>query len=310
MKHKRAVVALVLLLMLLFVYWLHSTVNEAHETYSFDGDRFSYAARQNPRYSLGLYQKNESFDTYSLAIPTRPLLAENVTLRALLVVPRHAADEKLPGVVLLPGGGGTKESRLPFAEVFARRGYVTLVLDQRGVGETGGSYLGVEEDYRLFSQGMEPLQHLAVYDALAAFDVLANRSYIDREHIIFAGESMGGRYALIAAALETKSAGTIAVSTAGFHIPKNPEEPANSYLRSIDPDRYIADIAPHPLVMIHDGNDSVIQLADARETFNIAGQPKKFIEHNRGCNHGFCPAMAEALEEALDFVERRGGELP
>ena len=118
---------------------------------------------------------------------------------------------------------------------------------------------------------------------------------------------MGGRYALIAAALEKESAGVVAISTSGFHIPENPGKRGNDYLSSIDPDRYIRELAPRPLVMIHDAGDNVVPLTDAQQSFSLVGEPKKFIENNEGCKHGFCPAMKSAVHEALEFTEKNRG---
>src|SRR3989344_2335059 len=141
-------------ILLFLVYW---QMSPEPEIYSFSGDKFSYILpKEMPPYQMYLQEKNERFDIFALAIPTRPLVHENVTLHALLLAPRHASDERIPGVVLLPGGSGTKESRIPFAEVFVKKGYAVLLLDQRGIGQTGGTYRGFEEDYLIFKEGKEP----------------------------------------------------------------------------------------------------------------------------------------------------------
>lgn len=250
-------------------------------------------------------ETKDTFEVYHTSFSSRPLLNTPARIAALLFIPKAAANitnHSFPAIVFLPGGGGTKESRAYIAAFFARRGYIAMVIDQRGIGETSGQYLDPQTDYRIFAQGNEPMQHIAVYDALRSFDILRIHPAVDEKRIILAGESMGARYALIAAALDNDIAGTIAISAAGFNIPLAPEQQGNSYLRSTDPDNYIARIAPRPVAMLHDPNDTVIPFADAQHTFEKARNPKKFFTY-AGCNHGYCPAMNRSLDEALRFVE-------
>lgn len=285
--------------------------------YTFSNDTFSYT--QERPVSLPRLQKaelnfsaNETFEVYRTSFASRPLLNSQTHIAALLFMPRAAANatnRSFPAIVFLPGGGGTKESRAPIAILFARAGYVTMVIDQRGIGESAGQYLDSQSDYRIFAGGAEPMQHLAVYDALRSFDILRAHPAVNSKRIILTGESMGARYALIAAALDNRIAGVLAISAAGFNIPPAPEQQGNNYLRSIDPDNYVARIAPRPLAMLHDPNDTVVPLADAQRTFEKAGEPKKFFTHS-GCNHGTCPKMNRSLEEALRFIYTFSKEKP
>lgn len=279
--------------------------------YVFANGTFSYTQERDmllprlQRSPLNL-SANESFEVYHTSFASRPLLNAPTRIAALLFVPKAAANanRSFPAVVFLPGGGGTKESRAPIAALFARAGYATLVIDQRGIGETAGQYLDVQSDYRIFAQRAEPMQHLAVYDALRSFDILRAHPTVNQSRIILTGESMGARYALIAAALDKRISGVLAISASGFNIPFAPEQQGNDYLRSIDPDTYISQIAPRPLAMLHDPNDSIVLLADAQRTFEKAGEPKRFWT-SAGCNHGYCPAMNRSLDEALRFLDER-----
>jgi len=91
---------------------------------------------------------------------------------------------------------------LRLAKKIASFGYAVFTFDQRGVGETGGYYPNLEQDYKISLDGKEPIQHLSVYDALKAYDFLKRIKQVDKKNIVMAGESMGGRYAMIAAAQE------------------------------------------------------------------------------------------------------------
>jgi len=60
----------------------------------------------------------------------------------------------------------------------------------------------LEYDFKLFSESKEPVEHMMVYDALRAVDVLKQDVRIDAQRIAVIGESNGGRFAIIATALD------------------------------------------------------------------------------------------------------------
>jgi hypothetical protein len=73
---------------------------------------------------------------------------------------------------------------------------------------------------------------------------------------------------------------------------------AARFYRSIDPESYLKDIAPRPLVIIHSRNDTVIPYRLAEETYALGYEPKRL--HTVGCpTHGFCPEMDDTLKEEL-----------
>jgi fermentation-respiration switch protein FrsA (DUF1100 family) len=70
---------------------------------------------------------------------------------------------------------------------------------------------------------------------------------------------------------------------------------------SVDPDNYVSDISPNRLVMIHSENDTMVNIADARITFDLAKEPKKFYAVT-DCGHGYCEKMHDDLKEALKIM--------
>ena len=104
----------------------------------------------------------------------------------LLVLPT-TAKELLPGVVLLPGAGVGKESELELAKKIAGLDAAVLVIDQRGTGETNSYFPTLDEDYANFLAGKEPVQHLMVFDALRAYDLLYSAAFVDSGSIMIAG---------------------------------------------------------------------------------------------------------------------------
>lgn len=273
-----------------------SIENKNKDKYEFKENTFYYSqSRGTPNYNISLKEENENTTTYKVNFESRSFLDYKTTIYGLLIMPKNMKN--VPGLILLPGGSVTKETESTLGTKIANLGYVVLTFDQRGVGETGGYYLGLEEDYKVFSQGKEPIQHLSVYDVLKAYDVLKKIKEVDKNNIGIAGESMGGRYAIIAASMDKRMKGVIVISSSGFHI-QNENQPYTPYLISIDPDHYVGKISPNYVFMIHSSNDSVISLNDSKITFNLAKEPKKFYEVNN-CPHGYCEAMYNELQNDL-----------
>ena len=205
----------------------------------------------------------------------------------------------IPGIVLLPGATVTKEREQGLAKRLADMGYATITLDQRNLGA-----IDADADLELFLEGKEPVEHMMVYDALAAAEILRSVPEIDPERIIYAGESNGGRFAIIACALDKHALGVLAISTCGYGTDAAVAQGSIKdgetirFYRSIDPDSYLQQVAPRPLAMIHSGNDTVIPYPLAERTYALASQPKSLI--SVGCTvHGYCQEMDEWIEKGL-----------
>ena len=143
-----------------------------------------------------------------------------------------------------------------------------------------------------------------VHDALVAAEILRRRPEIDPERIVYAGESNGGRFAIIACALDPATKGIMAISTCGYGTDAAIasagliDKDVIRFYRSIDPDTYLGRITPRPLVMIHSRNDTIIPYQLAEQTFARGMQPKAL--HAVSCSvHGYCAEMNEAIEEEL-----------
>lgn len=256
--------------------------------------------RELPKINIQLNNTEDDLEIYNISFKTLPFVGFDTTIHGLLFKPKMSVAQA-PGVVLLPGGGVTKETEGKVARIIARPGYVVLTIDQRGIGETGGFYVNFDQDAMYYMQGQTPVQHLSVFDALLSVDVLGSLDYVDEDRIVLAGESMGGRYALIAGGIDGKvMKGIIGISTAGFHIvPQG--MPADAYFHSIDPDNYVSMIAPNPLIMIHGTNDTMVPIESANFTFTKAGSPKRFYI-TEGCEHGYCDEMKEPLLSELKSI--------
>lgn len=216
--------------------------------------------------------------------------------QALLRIPANSSSS--PGLVLLPGAGVSKEAEQGLAAELSKMGYATLTLDQRNLGG-----INTERDLELFKAGLEPLEYTMVYDALKASDVLAAQPEINPEKLAILGESNGGRFAILACALNPSLKGVIGISTSGygteeidFSLAEDPE--AYRFYRSIDPDTYLSTLPPAKFVQIHSFNDPVISHDLALRTYSLAKEPKAM--HNvTEATHGYTASMLPYLEKEL-----------
>lgn len=216
-------------------------------------------------------------------------------------IERGIAGRSISGIVLLPGATVTKEAEQGLARLLADLGYASITLDQRNLG-----MVDPQGDLQLFLQGDEPAEHKMVHDALAAAMILRDRPEIDRERIIYAGESNGGRFAVIACAVDKEARGVLAISTCGYGAASALASAAGAidadsarFYLSIDPESYLKEISPRPLIMIHSRNDTVIPYHLAEQTYALGREPKKL--HTVGCaTHGYCMEMYDALKEELE----------
>jgi pimeloyl-ACP methyl ester carboxylesterase len=104
-------------------------------------------------------------------------------MSALLYVPPTATPKTpAPGVLAIHGYFNSREAQSGFAIEFARRGYVTLALDQRGHGYSA------------------PPAFAAGFGGPAGLSYLRSLDIVDKENIGLEGHSMGGWAVLNAAA--------------------------------------------------------------------------------------------------------------
>lgn len=240
--------------------------------------------------------KTESGSNYTLETISFP--SKDYTVEGLLRIP--SSGKKVPAVVILPGATVPKEGTQGLAEILSGMGYASLGIEQRNLGG-----VNVEYDFKLFSEGKEPVEHKMVFDALRAVDVLKQDARIDAKRIAVIGESNGGRFAIIATALDPDIKGIIGISTSGYNMESQlsgiSDETAYRFYRSIDPDTYLKSIPPRKLVMMHSVNDSIIPVELAENTFRKAKAPKMLYNVSTG-SHGFSEGMREPLEIELRLM--------
>ncbi len=258
----------------------------------------SFSGREKP-----LFTAQEIEDIYAPeTADTLKLLSfdsKGEKIQALLRIPANSSSS--PGLVLLPGAGVSKEAEQGLAVELSKMGYATLTLDQRNLGS-----INIEKDLELFKAGLEPVEYSMVYDALKASDALAAQPEINPKKLAILGESNGGRFAVIACALNPSLKGVIGISTAGYGTEEIDPSLANDseayrFYRSIDPDTYLSILPPAKFVQIHSFNDPLIFHDLALRTFSLAKEPKAMYNVTEA-THGYTASMRPYLEKELALL--------
>lgn len=247
-----------------------------------------------PEYELGPCEDSDN-STLCVVIFT----SRDAKVAGLLRIPKAHQANGTPAIVLLPGAAVTKEQEQGLAKYLCSLGYASITLDQRNLGG-----FDMEGDFEKFLKGEEPTEHKMVHDALVAAEILRGQPEIDKSRIVYAGESNGARFAIIACALDPESRGVIAISTCGYGADeatasgalKDPV--AVRFYRSIDPETYLGKISPKKFVMLHSKNDPIIPHEYAKRMYAKAFEPKGFYSVECAV-HGRCPEMDAALEKEL-----------
>jgi len=238
-----------------------------------------------PEYQLTTLETADNYTLYEVIFTSR-----DTQIAGLLRIPKNPHEKDVPGIVLLPGATVTKEGEQGLAKYLCSLGAVNM----RG-------------DLQMFLNGEEPTGHKMVHDGLVAAEVLRKQPGIDPERIAFAGESNGGRFAIIACALDQKTRGVIAISTCGYGVDSavaygqlNDPDVIQFY-RSIDPDTYLGKIPPGKFVMIHSLNDTIIPYENAQQTYAKAKEPKE-LHTVETATHGYCKEMAAFMKTELEAM--------
>jgi dienelactone hydrolase len=255
-----------------------------------------YTNLNNTRFSLQMLETNSSYSEEKVIFSSH-----GKDIYGLLIVPKQKVN--VPAIIVLPAAAGTKESREWYGQMFLEMGYATLILDQRGIGETDGQIVDLQKDYEAYRKNEAVFQNLFIEDVINAVNVLLKIKGIDKDRIAVLGESMGGRYAIIAAAEDKRLKASFIISSSGFRVTEV-DYYFNQFVASINPNEYISKISPRRVVMFHSDNDTVITLEDAQFTYSRANEPKEFVLVN-GCEHGYCDKMYEKLKSNLKLIFKK-----
>lgn len=240
---------------------------------------------------------------YIPEFPSRKLVAtperlgmsyENVSLRTEDDVVLHGwfvpARNAKSTLLFFHGNAGNISHRLESIRIFHDLGLSVLIIDYRGYGNSDGrtSETGT---YR---------------DARAAWDYLVTTRGVNKKNIILFGRSLGGA---IATQLATRvKAGALIVESTFSSAEALAKTvywylPVSLLARIHYPTaKYISQVSC-PVLVIHSPQDEIIPYKQGRQIFDLAREPKRFLELRGSHNEGFSLNRRDYIGGISDFLQ-------
>ncbi|MFC2013728.1 alpha/beta hydrolase [Chloroflexota bacterium] len=172
------------------------------------------------------------------------------------------------------------------AERICREGFAVFIFNFRGTGASGGNFdiLGWTRDMK------------------AAIDYLCTLPEVDKARLSLLGFSGGAAVLIYGASRDRRvSAVVTCASPAEFTFFTGVDDPSSIIehfrrigairdkdfpqstedwlggFRSVNPIKYVAGIAPRPLLLVHGSRDETVEVSHAHRLFDKAGEPKQII---------------------------------
>lgn len=192
-------------------------------------------------------------------------------------------------VLFFHGNAGNMSHRRESVEIFHRLGLNVFIFDYRGYGNSEG----------------KPSEHGLYFDAMAAWQYLAQEKGFPRQQIILFGRSLGGVVACNLAA-EVQPGALILEST--FSSAKDMANTIFPIMSRIMPIRFEFNTEDYikrvtsPLLVVHSTEDDIIPFWQGEKVYQAASQPKSFVRIQGDHNSGFFtsqPVYEQALGEFL-----------
>lgn len=226
--------------------------------------------------------------TYGLKFePAEIRTADGETLQAWWI----PADEPRGTVLFFHGNAGNISHRLDYLMMFHRMRYATLIVDYRGYGRSTGS----------------PSEEGTYRDAEAAWDYLRGARGVRQQDLVIVGESLGGAVASwLAAKVVPRAVVLLSTFTSATDL--------GAQIYWFLPVRLISRVGYHnaenlkrikaPVFVAHSRDDEVIPYSHGRRLFELATEPKAFVEMSGGHNAGFIFVRPEWAAQLAAFLDR------
>ena len=196
------------------------------------------------------------------------------------------AEGNWPGMVILHGAGSRKENHGDFARMCAAGGWAAISYDQRGHGDSA-----------------DEMSPAALGDVAKMARFLASHDRVDSERVCVRGSSMGGFWAIHAAATSGAIAGAIAICPAGeehlrrmlaakkldFRVSEASRDDLEAWLGEHDLREAAELMGAKPLIVLHAKGDERIPSEFSEDVAARKPEPKKLIVlpggHHRSIQH-------------------------
>ena len=254
-----------------------------------------------------------------------PWRGERTEVFAWIGIPRANPGEKVPGVVLVHGGGGTAFQ--DWVKLWNGRGYAAIAMDTCGTVPRG-SYAKWERhehggppgnDFRTaLAPPEDQWPYHAVADVLLAHSLLRARPEVDPDRIGLTGISWGGYLTCIASGLDPRFRFAAPVYGCGF-LGENSvwkKEIASlgatgeRWLALWDPSHYLP-LGRVPMLWVTGTNDFAYPLDSLQKSYRCAGGPSTLAVRLRMPHgHNGPGEKPEEIHAFADSILREGPPLP
>lgn len=244
--------------------------------------------------SLAYWPSREPFPTPGFAEDMWITTEDGVRLHAWFMPAQGLAPgERAPAVLHVHGNAGNISSHQSFSDFLTRRGFHVLLFDYRGYGR---------------SDPASPLRRAAlVKDTRAALAALLARPEVDADRVGVLGVSLGGAFALEAAAEEprVRAVATLSAFSSWQGVASDAAPVLGPLLLrpGVDGVHSVARLADRPLLIMHGMADTIVPPRHAevlRAAAEKAGVRAEVWTHPDGDHN----AMIQTIPEAKDRLER------
>lgn len=217
-----------------------------------------------------------------------------------MIAGKNYSGEKLPGIVLVHGGGGAAFRE--WVAMWAKRGYAALALDTRGNGhdrmhiEGGFDENGKETPY--FDVTL-PLNEQWVYqatgDVIKAHSLLRSFQEVDTARTAITGISWGGVLTCIASSLDNRFKAAVPVYGCGYlwesgkmkeQLDKLPALERATWISQYDPSNYLP-LMDRPILFIDGTNDVHFYLPSMAQSADLPKQSEVLIKQGLRHSHKY-----------------------
>jgi dipeptidyl aminopeptidase/acylaminoacyl peptidase len=274
-------------LLILFIVFSGCTGSATKSTYSVDSNGILSVSCAPVTTSETVLFTNETYTKTKIVMHTQS--GDVVTYLA-------APGRPAAAVVYVPGAGeklaGHEERMVRYSEA----GFAFLFVDTRGNGgETPGYPLNPQLDFNWFEKGDWPQYYLTICDLVESRQILSDRFGVP---VYAMGSSNGGRYAAVAAGVDPDFAGYVGISTSDWGILNSALQEGYTgdplrFATSLEPSTYFRKISPRPVWIFHAVNDPIIPFENGKQFFQLAEEPKTFIEFSG--EHGINPDVDKRI---------------
>lgn len=202
-------------------------------------------------------------------------------------------------IVLSHGNAGNISNRISIAEELQETGAAVLMYDYRGYGKSEGS----------------PTEKGLYRDIEAVINVLRFDKEYNEENIYLYGRSLGGAVAAYAA---TKfNVGGLVLDSAFINLRSMvrdvyPFVPTFLAKYKFSTDQYLKELKNTPVIIMHSPNDEIVGFHNGKYLFDVANEPKQFVELRGGHNNNFFESserITESWKGMLELKRKKKKEL-